>query len=72
MARNKSFYHFVLTFRGGDWSDDKARFAEAAFLDHSFPKQSESFQELSEYVEMQADELLTSTAFDELWSLYEE
>lgn len=67
---NKSFYHFVLTFRGGDWGDQKARFAESMFFDHSFPIRSSSFEELSSYIETQADEFLTTAAFDELWDLY--
>ena len=67
---NKSFYTYALTFRGGDWSDANTRFAEAMFLDHSFPKQSKSFDELSSYVEILSDEFMTSSAFDELWALY--
>ncbi|RUL54007.1 YozE family protein [Lysinibacillus antri] len=66
-----SFYLFVLTFRGGDWEDRKTRFAEGAFLDHSFPKTSTSFDELSSYIETLVHEHMTTQAFDELWSLYE-
>lgn len=66
----KSFYHYVLSFRGGDWSDQKSRFSEAMFLDPAFPKQAEEFDELSTYIEMQADEFMTTSAFDELWDLY--
>ena len=65
-----SFYLFVLTFRGGDMSEPKTRFAEAAFLDHSFPKTSSSFDELSSYFETKADEFMTTSTFDELWELY--
>ncbi len=68
----KTFYMYVLTHRGGDWNDPKVRFAEACFEDHSFPKSSESFEEISLYVEMHGNELLTISAFDELWALYEE
>ena len=67
---NKSFYQFVLTFRGGDWSDGKARFAEAMFDDVAFPKYATSFEELSAYVEMGADPYITTSAFDELWEMY--
>lgn len=72
MLLKKSFYTFVLTFRGGDWSDRKTRFAEAAFLDHTFPKQSQHFDEISSYIETLSDEFMTTSSFDELWSLYEE
>lgn len=67
----KSFYHFTLTFRGGEWSDEKVRFAESMFLDHAFPKMSDSFEELTNYIEFQSDEYMTIGAFDQLWDLYE-
>lgn len=66
-----SFYVFVLTYRGGNWGDYKTRFAESAFLDHSFPKTSTSFEELSSYIETIADEHMNTQAFDELWDLYQ-
>ncbi|MEO4054856.1 YozE family protein [Solibacillus sp. CAU 1738] len=68
----KTFYMYVLTYRGGAWSDPKARFAEACFEDHSFPKNSSNFEELSLYIEMHGDDLLTIATFDELWELYVE
>ncbi|WP_108308531.1 YozE family protein [Metalysinibacillus jejuensis] len=64
----KTFYQFVMTFRGRD--DSFAYFAEAAFEDQSFPKQSIDFNELSEYVEMCQDEYMTTAVFDALWALY--
>ncbi len=67
----KSFYLYVLTFRGGDWSDAKVRFAEEMFHEHNFPKQSADFNELSNYIESYATENLTIDAFDHLWELYE-
>lgn len=67
----KSFYHYVLTYRGGEWADNKVKFAESMFIDHGFPKQSEDFDELSNYIELQSDEYMTIQAFDELWDLYE-
>lgn len=67
----QSFYLFVLTFRGGDLSDPKTRFAEAAFIDHSFPKTSTTFEELSSYIETKADQDLSTSAFDELWEIYQ-
>ncbi|MDM5248261.1 MULTISPECIES: YozE family protein [unclassified Lysinibacillus] len=68
----KSFYLYVLTFRGGDWSDPKVRFAEEVFNEHNFPKQSTDFDELSTYIESFATDNLTTEMFDELWSLYVE
>lgn len=66
----KSFYLYVLTFRGGDYSDQKVRFAEEMFPEHNFPKQSTDFEELSTYIESFATDNLTTEAFDELWALY--
>ncbi|MEB2301448.1 YozE family protein [Lysinibacillus xylanilyticus] len=66
----KSFYLYVLTFRGGDWSDAKVRFAEEVFNEHNFPKQSMDFDELSSYIESYATDNLKIEVFDELWSLY--
>lgn len=67
----ESFYLFILSYRGGDPDDQKSQFAERAYLDHSFPKASTSFEELSSYIETLADEQMTSQVFDELWDLYE-
>ncbi|MFE3574368.1 YozE family protein [Lysinibacillus sp. NPDC059133] len=66
----KSFYLYVLTFRGGDWSDARVRFAEEVFNEHNFPKQSMDFDELSSYIESYATDNLKIEVFDELWSLY--
>ncbi|MFB7157238.1 YozE family protein [Lysinibacillus sp. NPDC056232] len=66
----KSFYLYALTFRGGDWSDARVRFAEEVFNEHNFPKQSMDFDELSSYIESYATDNLKIEVFDELWSLY--
>lgn len=64
----KTFYHFVLTYRGAN--NAQGYFAEAVFEDSMFPRTSSSFSELSEYIEMQASEYMTTTVFDELWDVY--
>lgn len=64
----KSFYHFVLTYRGAQ--DDKGHFAECMFNDLLFPKAATDFDELSAYIEMQADPHLSTYIFDELWEMY--
>ncbi|MGE7623822.1 YozE family protein [Viridibacillus sp. NPDC096237] len=68
---NHSFYSYVQTFRGGEKHDEKATFAEAAFQDHGFPKQSTDFHMLSKYIEEKADDEMSARVFDELWYLYE-
>ena len=36
---NRTFYQFVLSYRGGGKNDEKAVFAEGMFKDLSFPKE---------------------------------
>lgn len=67
---NQSFYQFTLSLRGGDLTDRKTRFAEKMFEDHSFPKTSSSFEELSSYIETLADDDLSTSTFDEIWEMY--
>ncbi|GEN82636.1 UPF0346 protein [Sporosarcina luteola] len=69
---DRSFYQFVLSFRGGKKDDQKAVFAEAMFNDHAFPKGEKSFDPLSRYLEEKADPEMPSIIFDELYALYEE
>ena len=68
---NHTFYKYVLTFRGGPKSDKKASFAEEMFYDHTFPKHTNDFEELSRYIEELANPNMPAVVFDELWSLYE-
>ncbi|WP_088006288.1 YozE family protein [Indiicoccus explosivorum] len=68
----KSFYQFALAYRGGGKGDRHARFAEAMFHDHSFPKTSGDFDEISRYLEEKADADMPAAIFDELWNAYEE
>ncbi|WP_318614470.1 YozE family protein [Sporosarcina sp. YIM B06819] len=69
---DRSFYRFVLSFRGGGKGDLHAMFAEAMFNDLSFPKEERSFDSLSRYIEEKADEQMPSVIFDELYRMYEE
>lgn len=64
----KTFYEFVITCRGA--TDDRGIFAEAVFEDSMFPKRSMSFHEISQYVEMQANDEMKASVFDELWEEY--
>lgn len=69
---DRSFYQFVLSYRGGKKDDSKAVFAEAVFNDHSFPKDEKGFDPLSRYLEEKADPEMPSVVFDELFALYKE
>ncbi|MBM7705613.1 YozE family protein [Chryseomicrobium aureum] len=65
-----TFYQFVLRHRGGSASNPKHRFAERVFELHDFPKNTNDFYELSTYIEMQADDAIPASIFDELWEEY--
>lgn len=67
----KTFYAYVMTYRGGDVEDAATHFAEAAFQDAQFPKQATNYDEISSYIEMLSDEALNAQAFDVLWNSYE-
>ncbi len=64
----KTFYEFVLTYRGA--SNEKGDFAEAVFEDSLFPRGTFNFHEISQYVELQADVKMKTSIFDELWDEY--
>ncbi len=66
----KSFYSFLMKYRQPKEVDDITKFANHAFLDHSFPKQSIDYDEISRYLEMNGDYLESMTIFDEAWDLY--
>ncbi|WP_033828681.1 YozE family protein [Bacillus andreraoultii] len=68
----KSFYHFLMRYRNSEVKkrDELANFAENAFRDHGFPKNSSDYDELSRYLEMNGDYLPTMTIFDHAWDLY--
>ena len=65
----KTFYEFVITYRGA--ANEKGFFAEAVFNDSMFPKSSKSFDELSQYVEMQGAIDMKTSIFDDIWQEYE-
>ncbi|TWT07763.1 YozE family protein [Planococcus sp. CPCC 101016] len=66
----RSFYQFALKYRGKLDADDYSRFADAMFLDHSFPKTASDFEWLSKYVEEKAHPVMKASTFDEMWDEY--
>ncbi|OCA90828.1 hypothetical protein A8F94_02845 [Bacillus sp. FJAT-27225] len=66
----KSFYHFLMKYRHPKPNDTISGFANAAFKDHSFPKTSEDYDELSRYLEMNGHYLPSMAVFDEAWEEY--
>ncbi|GAB4073623.1 YozE family protein [Barrientosiimonas marina] len=66
----RSFYHYALTYRGGKEPNAKSRLAEWLFYDHSFPKQSTDYYEISNYLEFNSPFPDALAAFDQLWEAY--
>lgn len=51
--------------------DDMSLFANEAYLDHSFPKDSDNYHQISSYLEMNVDYLKSMSVFDEAWNHYQ-
>ena len=66
----ESFYHFLMTLRQPNQPTEVEQFANNAFLDSSFPKQSTDFDEISKYLEENAEYLPSMTIFDTAWQRY--
>ena len=66
-----SFYQYLMTERDPYKKDDITLFANEAFSDRTFPKQSEDYDEVSRHLEMNGDYLPSLTIFDEAWEIYQ-
>lgn len=66
----KTFYQHLLTFRGKKVPDDKSQLADWAFYDHDFPKHSNDYDEISDYLEWNSPFPAALRTFDEVWELY--
>ncbi len=66
----KSFYHFLMKYRHPSAKDPISAFANHAYHDHSFPKISEDYDEISSYLELNGHYLESMSTFDEVWELY--
>ncbi|QNG58281.1 YozE family protein [Metabacillus idriensis] len=67
----KSFYHYLMKYRHPKPADDISRFANDAYDDHSFPKSSDDYHDISSYLELNGSYLQSLVIFDEAWELYE-
>jgi uncharacterized protein YozE (UPF0346 family) len=70
MTMQKSFYQFLMKYRQPKAIDDLSTFADGAYDDHSFPKGSNNYHEISNYLELNGQYLPTMTLFDHAWELY--
>ena len=66
----RSFYHYLLTLRGPKIFDPVTKLANDISLDIQFPKQSESYTEISDYLELNTSYLDTMDIFDVAWEKY--
>ncbi|MFD1018417.1 YozE family protein [Thalassobacillus hwangdonensis] len=67
----RSFYHYMMRYRGNKHKDEEKQLAEWMFEDHSFPKQSKSYDELSSYLEFNAPFTGALSVFDRIWDTYQ-
>ncbi|WP_249317034.1 YozE family protein [Bacillus sp. FJAT-50079] len=68
----KSFYHFLMKYRHAIEKDEISEFANAAYEDHGFPKNSVDYHQLTQYLELNGHYLSSMTIFDDVWELYKE
>ncbi|WP_208559955.1 YozE family protein [Marinilactibacillus kalidii] len=66
----RPFYHYLMTERDPNKKDAVTIFANSAENDGSFPKQSEDYDEISAYLELNGSYLPSMDVFDEAWTRY--
>ncbi len=66
----RPFYQWLMTQRNPVAADEIQTFANAAFYDQIFPKQTENFQEISSYLEENASYLQNMSVYDAAWEQY--
>lgn len=66
----RSFYHYMMRYRGNKQLDDEKRLADWMFDDHSFPKQAKTYDEVSRYLEWNAPFPNALSVFDRMYEAY--
>ncbi|MBT2218549.1 YozE family protein [Virgibacillus dakarensis] len=66
----RSFYHYMMTYRGKKQPDNRSRLADWMFYDHDFPKHAIDYGEISSYLEWNSPFPNALMVFDEVWDLY--
>lgn len=59
-----------MKYRHPEPKDSISVFANNAYHDHSFPKTSEDYHEVSSYLELNGQYMDSMTIFDEAWEQY--
>lgn len=70
MAYRESFYRYLMTLRDPNSNDEVAEFANNAQHDSMFPHQSQDYDEISNYLELNAGYLPSMSIFDEAYQMY--
>ncbi len=68
----RSFYHYVKTLRDPYKKDDITLFANAVDNDGTFPKHSTAYEEISSYLEMNGDYVVSMDVFDKVFQMYQD
>ena len=68
----KSFYHYLMKYRHPKPQDEISKFANDAYNDHSFPKNTDNYDEISSYLEMNGSYLVSMTVFDDALERYQQ
>lgn len=66
----RSFYHYAQTLRNPNARQGVEDLANHLTADPQFPKLSEDYDEISDYLETNAYYVTNMDIFDELWRLY--
>lgn len=66
----KSFFEYLMTQRNPQPNNEVEEFANQAFFDQVFPKQSRDFDEISKYLELNVGYLQSMSIFDSAWQRY--
>ena len=66
----RSFYHFLMKYRQPTNRDEITTFANSVYDDLAFPKQADSYDEVSSYLELNGDYLESMRIFDDAWDRY--
>ncbi|MDC3412979.1 YozE family protein [Aquibacillus sp. 3ASR75-11] len=66
----RSFYHYMMRFRGSKLHEEESQLAEWMFHDSNFPKQSTNYDEISSYLEWNIPFTNALRVFDHIWDEY--
>lgn len=66
----RSFYHYMMRYRGAKQNTNERKLADWMFEDHDFPRQATSYDEVSSYLEWNIPFTEATQVFDRLWEEY--